>query len=86
MVRLELFWQKPCTRMVEASLALLLLFLVLLAVVVVTITLLKKTEDRRLVVERTVLQLKQRSLTHTFFNNVMTLHWRAPLSQHSRVF
>ena len=42
MVRLELFWQKPCTRMVEASLALLLLFLVLLAVVVVTITLLKK--------------------------------------------
>ena len=42
-VRLELFWQKPCTRMVEAPLALLLLFLVLLAVVVVTITLLKKT-------------------------------------------
>ena len=59
MVRLELFWQKPCTRMVEASLALLLLFLVLLAVVVVTITLLKKTEDRRLVVERTALRLNK---------------------------
>ena len=60
MVRLELFWQKPCTRMVEAPLALLLLlFLVLLAVVVVTITLLKKTEDRRLVVERTALRLNK---------------------------
>ena len=58
-VRLEPFWQKPCTRMVEASLALLLLFLVLLAVVVVTITLLKKTEDRRLVVERTALRLNK---------------------------
>ena len=57
--RLELFWLKPCTRMVEESLALLLLFLVLLAVVVVTITLLKKTEDRRLVVERTALRLRK---------------------------
>ena len=59
MVRLELFWQKPCTRMVEAPLALLLLFLVLLAVVVVTITLLKKTEDRWLVVNHTVLWLRK---------------------------
>ena len=59
-MRLELFWQKPCTRMVEAPLVLLLLlFLVLLAVVVVTITLLKKTEDRRLVVERTALRLNK---------------------------
>ena len=38
-VRLEPFWQKLCTRMVEAPLVLLLL---LLEVVVVMITLLKK--------------------------------------------
>ena len=85
MVRLELFWQKPCTRMVEASLALLLLFLVLLAVVVVTITFLKKLKTDGSLMNIQLSSYAKVANTH-FFNNVMTLHWRAPLSQHSRVF